>query len=146
MLCLMFPFLWVWGWPLAARCQWIIGRRMLWGLSTLQGRSQQRKRRGWRESSRVRDRWWAVQRLVGAAEENDWVWLLTLPTSSVPGCPANSWMNTAPILTKQPIPKANLFPILSAKYPDANAPKQPPIDDAVLKAICQGALTMYWSL
>jgi hypothetical protein len=68
---------------------------------------------------------------------------LTFPAISIPGCPANICMKTAPILMIQPIPNVFLFPILSARYPEPMAPKKPPIDDAVLNAICQLALTMY---
>jgi hypothetical protein len=51
-------------------------------------------------------------------------------------------MKTAAILTMQAIANVNLFPSLSARYPHPIAPKNPPIDAAVLKAICQGALMM----
>jgi hypothetical protein len=62
---------------------------------------------------------------------------LTFPTRSVTACAAKICMKTAPILTMQPIPNVILLPSLSARYPDPMAPKNPPIEDEVLKAICQ---------
>jgi hypothetical protein len=50
---------------------------------------------------------------------------------------------TATILIKHVIPSVILFPSLSAMYPEPIAPKKPPIEDAVLNAICHPALTMY---
>jgi hypothetical protein len=52
-------------------------------------------------------------------------------------------MKTAAILTMHAIANVNLLPSLSVRYPHPIAPKKPPIDAAVLKAICQGALMMY---
>jgi len=52
-------------------------------------------------------------------------------------------MKTAPILTTHAIANVGLLPSLSARYPLPIAPKNPPMDEAVLKAICQEALIMY---
>jgi hypothetical protein len=60
-----------------------------------------------------------------------------------PDDPAKTCMKTAPILITQEIAKVSLLPSLSARYPLPIAPKNPPIDAAVLNAICQGALVMY---
>lgn len=60
-----------------------------------------------------------------------------------PDEPAKTCMKTAPILTTQAIANVNLLPSLSARYPLPIAPKNPPMEAAVLKAICQEALMMY---
>ena len=65
-----------------------------------------------------------------------------MPAIRRPDEPAKTCKKTAPILITQAIAKVNLLPSLSARYPLPIAPKNPPIDAAVLKAICQEALMM----
>lgn len=69
---------------------------------------------------------------------------LTFPARRTPGWWAKTWMKTAPMLRTHPRARVNRFPSLSPRYPVTIAPKNPPVDAAVLKAICQLALMMNW--